>query len=206
MLRRSSLLPEWSAEVWGIIVSACIGIAGMVVAVIALRKSSIANKHADEANNIANEANKIAKQALQVQERGVEHQVETDLRSRRANLWFDPYTPKSAKREIATFTLKNRGPGVAHLILVEFGEGEKSRAFDHPGSVKPDGDMKFDVQVGRLVDLDEKEGYLDFTLQVRFSDGSGEGTLQKIVNVSPGEQFVEREITVDDGPKGNLIA
>lgn len=45
-----------------------VAVAGLLIAIFALRQTSRANRHSDEANNISREANTFAKRAMQLQE------------------------------------------------------------------------------------------------------------------------------------------
>ena len=137
-------MPEWSAEVWGMVISAMIGTAGVIVAVIALRRSSTANRHADAANRIAKEANAhsreanaIARQALQVQERGVNVAISSEQKGRSADIRVHDSVKRYENGQRATVGIENRGPSDADDVTVTLHHGDRRQSMSNPLYIPP---------------------------------------------------------------------
>ena len=185
-------MPDWSAGVWGILVSSLIGVSGVITSVIALRRSDKANRHAEKANKHADEANEIARQALQVQKRQVDVSVSSEQWNRGADL--NTRIPElHANRSSVRFWLENLGPYDARDVELSLTQSDKRVSLGNADRIAAGQKASFGTSIRGLIPSDTSA---ELEHRATYRDGNGDQITRWSVTVDPANQFANRKWTL----------
>jgi hypothetical protein len=180
-------VPEWSAEVWGIVSTGVVGGLGLVISFVALG---------------------VAYKALKVQERGVEVTVSSEQRSRSAEL-FTHSPILLAKRGKARFYLHNHGSSDAYDVDLTLHHGDACLCFGEHDRITAGGMWPFEQSAEQFIGQLNRASEAELELRATYRDGTGARTETWRVSIPPGEQFDKRTWTVEklpeyDQPRGAI--